>query len=185
MVIPGVTGPSGGPFDRASDPWVSFGPTGTVYVSSLGVDGNEETGTTESAVLVNRSTDGGLSWSPPATLIQSESAVLNDKESITADPRNPNLVYAVWDQPALITPKAVGLTFFARSTDGGQTWSAAQVIFASPTNETSVGHQIVVLPNGTLVDAFSEIQLDPTFHFDTAFSLDIIRSTDGGLTWSG
>ena len=67
-VIPGLTGCSGGPYDRASDPWVSFGPTGTIYVSSLGLDGNETTGTTESAVLVNRSTDGGLTWSQPATL---------------------------------------------------------------------------------------------------------------------
>ena len=55
-----------------------------------------------------------------------------DKESITADPTNPNLVYATWDR--LLTPGGSthasdngfihsqsykSQTFFARSTNGG------------------------------------------------------------------
>ena len=51
------------------------------------------------AMLVNRSTDGGSSWSDPITLIQDpEGQVLNDKNSITADDTNANFVYAVWDR---------------------------------------------------------------------------------------
>ena len=51
------------------------------------------------AMLVNRSTDGGRSWSDPITLIQDpDGQVLNDKNSITADPTNANFVYAVWDR---------------------------------------------------------------------------------------
>jgi hypothetical protein len=92
-VLPGLSRCSGGPYDRASDPWVSIGANGTVYVSSMGFDGNETTGITESALLVNRSTDGGLTWTQPVTLVQSSGGVVNDKESITADPHNPNLVY--------------------------------------------------------------------------------------------
>jgi hypothetical protein len=91
VVIPGISNASGGPYDRATDPWVAFGPTGMVYVSSLGLDGNETTGFTESAILVNRSTDGGLTWSQPSTLILDVKANANDdKEAITADPHNPN-----------------------------------------------------------------------------------------------
>jgi hypothetical protein len=182
VVIPGISTCSGGPFDRASDPWVSFGPTGTVYVASLGIDGNVNA-ETASAILVNRSTDGGLTWSQPVTLIQSGKGFLNDKEAITADPHNPNLVYVIWDQPRGLSSNGLGQTFFSRSTDSGQTWSIPQLIFQSPTNGSSIGHQILVLPNGTLVDAFDEIQFNPTT-FITTFSLDVLRSTDGGLTWS-
>jgi hypothetical protein len=189
-VIPGLTRASGGPYDRASDPWVSFGPTGTVYVCSLGLDGSEEAGITASAVLVNRSTDGGLTWSPPATLIQGvnqgvKANALDDKEAITADPHNPNLVYAVWDRPNINFPSSgtQAQTFFSRSTDGGVTWSAPQVIFQSPGVDTSVGHQIVVLPNGTLVDAFEEFHSDPSTS-TVSHSLESLRSTDGGVTWS-
>jgi hypothetical protein len=186
VVIPGISNASGGPYDRATDPWVAFGPTGTVYVSSLGFDGNETTGTTESAILVNRSTDGGLTWSQPSTLILDVKANANDdKEAITADPHNPNLVYVVWDQPNPNFPSSgtSGQTFFSRSTDGGQSWSTPRVIFQSPGVDTSVGHQVVVLPNGTLVDAFEEIHFDSTTRSVSSF-LDILRSSDGGLTWS-
>jgi hypothetical protein len=186
VVIPGLTTASGGSFPRASDPWVSFGPNGALFVSSLVAKVDNQGNTQKSGIAVSNSTDGGLTWSPPTLLSQTNSsAVFNDKESITADPHNPNLVYTVWDQPNSNFPGAgpAAQTFFSRSTDGGQTWSAPQVIFQSPGNDTSVGHQIVVLPNGTLVDSFVE------FHFDTStntssFFLEALRSSDGGLTWS-
>jgi hypothetical protein len=181
VVVPGLTTASGGSFDRASDPWVSFGPTGALFVTSL-VDKVDNRGVEQkSGVAVSKSTDGGLTWSAPTLLIQTiSSVVFNDKESVTADPHNPNLVYAVWDQ---VNPVAASATpaFFARSSDGGQTWSAAQVIFQSPTNGTNIGHQIVVLPDGTLIDAFAEFT--PGFGLPP-ISLDILRSADHGTTWS-
>jgi hypothetical protein len=186
VVVGGLTTASGGSFDRASDPWVSFGPAGALFVSSVVAKVDSEGNVQKSAIAISKSTDGGLTWSPPTLIIQTISSVtFDDKESITADPRNPNLVYTVWDQPNTNFPSAgpAAQTFFSRSTDSGQTWSAPQVIFQSPGTETSVGHQIVVLPNGTLVDSFVE------FHFDSStrtssFSLDAHRSSDGGLTWS-
>jgi hypothetical protein len=42
------------------------------------------------AMLVNRSTNGGRSWSDPITLIETdEPRFFNDKNSLTADPTNP------------------------------------------------------------------------------------------------
>src|SRR5262249_4210473 len=42
---------------------------------------------------------------------------------------------------------------------------------------------IVVLPGGTLVDALAELHFDAKTFTET-YSLDILRSTDHGLSWS-
>jgi hypothetical protein len=99
VLIPGLTACSGGSFERASDPWLSFGPDGTVYESSLVFDNDIPEGFGRSGVAVSKSSDGGLSWSDPILLIEdSDPSFSNDKESLTADPTDPRLVYAVWDR---------------------------------------------------------------------------------------
>jgi hypothetical protein len=151
---------SGGPpansggYDRASDPWVTFGPDGTAYQISLSVSADELV----SAILASRSTDGGETWSEPATLIRDTDGLhFNDKESITADPTRPGYAYAVWDRGNLPgDPRSVtselhsfayrGQPMFARTTDGGRTWSAPQAM--SNQNSFTIGNQIAVLPDG-------------------------------------
>src|SRR5256885_15415619 len=49
---------NGGNYERSSDPWVSFGPTGTAYQISLSFDAN----TARNGVLVSKSADGGNTW---------------------------------------------------------------------------------------------------------------------------
>jgi hypothetical protein len=182
VVVPSPTTASGGSFNRTTDPWVSFGPTGSLFVSYLVAKVDNFDKEQKSGVAVSESTDGGLTWSAPTLLVQTVSSVVfNDKDSITADPNNSNMVYTVWDQ---VNPAAASgtVTYLARSSDDGQTWSAPEVIFQSPTGATNIGHQILVLPDGTLVDAFAE--LNPGGFGGTPASLDIIRSTDHGATWS-
>lgn len=96
----GVSNCTGGIYPRASDPWVSFGPTGTAYFMSLSLFPNLPSGGNgRNAMLVNRSTDGAWTWDAPATLIEdTDPTVLNDKNSITADPTDANRAYAVWDR---------------------------------------------------------------------------------------
>src|SRR5947208_3623496 len=61
--LPRLTTAVGGPWDRASDPVVAFGPDGTAYANSLVFDvGNEAS---PSGVAVNVSTDGGKTWGQP------------------------------------------------------------------------------------------------------------------------
>ena len=98
--IPGTTACTGGSYKRASDPWVTIAPNGTAYYMSLAFDPDLPSGAFgRNAMLVNRSTDGGSSWSGPITLIQDpDGQALNDKNSITADDTNSNFVYAVWDR---------------------------------------------------------------------------------------
>ncbi len=102
VLVPGTTLCSGGDglFARASDPWVSFSPNGTAYFMTLAFQPDRsDGGFGPNAMLVNRSTNGGVSWGPPITLIvDTNGQVLNDKNSLTADSTNPSYAYAVWDR---------------------------------------------------------------------------------------
>ena len=169
---------NGGNYSRASDPWVSIGPTGIAYAISISFDGGIQQAGSDSAVLASRSLDGGHTWSNPATLILDGSSFFNDKESITADPISPSMVYAVWDR---LPPGGGGPTYFARSTDSGATWEAARAIFDGGASEQTLGNEIVVLPNGTLINLFTLIT---TVGNTQSAAAEIIRSTDHGLTWS-
>ena len=177
-------------YARATDPWVSFGPTGTAHQIALSLDPNGFT----TAVLASRSTDKGANWSAPATLIDdNDLRFFNDKESITADSTDANLVYAVWDRiykpgqakgfPAQVNSFAFrGFPYLARSTDNGLTWEPARRI-SSNANLFTIGNQIVVLPDGTLID-FTDYStgsgVQPSNHHWKA----VFRSTDHGVTWS-
>ena len=98
VVIPGLSACSGSDrYVRASDPWVSFAPNGDLYHLSLSTTGGItfDAGFPDSGMLVSRSTDGGLHWSAPIPLIEDQGPnILNDKQSITADPHDPRFVYA-------------------------------------------------------------------------------------------
>lgn len=170
---------NGGDYARASDPWVSFSPDGIAYAISLSFTGFAFQSGSSSAMLVVRSTDGGQTWSDPVTLIADGSNVLNDKESITADPNDSNYVYAVWDR---LTTAETGPAYFARTTDGGQTWEAARSIYDPGANNQTLGNEIAVLPDGTVVDLFTKIV--NAFHGTPSATLDVVVSTDRGADWS-
>jgi hypothetical protein len=102
-----------GPWDRASDPVVAFGPNNIVYQNSLVINGDPDTtGTTDAGLSLNESLDGGLTWSHPvilhfSTLITSINFPVighpfDDKNWFTVDTgtgptHHPGRVYVVWD----------------------------------------------------------------------------------------
>ena len=167
-------------FSRASDPWVSFGPNSIVYAISISFDGGIQAPGSDSAVLASRSLDGGKTWSAPSTLILDGSTFFNDKESITADPKIGNFAYAVWDR---LPPQGGGPATFTRTTHGGASWEAARSIYDPGVNSQTLGNEIVVLPNGMLIDLFT--QIDSAAGVPQKASAMIIRSADQGVTWSG
>lgn len=197
--IAGLSKCFGGTTQRASDPWLSFGPTGTLYQVSLSFNQTTPPGAPggfgTSELLVSVSTDKGMTWSSPVTVIQdTDPTILNDKESITADPFRPNNVYVVWDRlkvpsGTVINPEnVIGLGFkspffFSRSTDAGATFSPPQLIFDPGANSQTIGNQLVVLPDGTLVDFFNEILNFNNSDGGRGFNLALLRSTDEGTTW--
>jgi hypothetical protein len=194
----GGTVVNGGNYERASDPWVSFGPNGVAYQISLSFDAS----TNRNGVLVSKSSDSGNTWSEPISLIRDSgdrdsAAAFNDKESITADPTNANYAYAVWDR--FTTPAGKSLAnieglinsrsfrepvWFSRTTNGGQTWEPARIIYDRSEFNGTIGNQIVVLPNGDLLDIFDEFFVHNNSNNQRGESISVIRSTDKGVTWS-
>jgi hypothetical protein len=199
-------------YARYTDPWVTITPNGVVYAVALAMT---PTGPVpgHTAVLVTRSTDDGVSWSKPTMLIHDDAPpntdpadLANDKEMIVADPTNANRVYVVWDRlnhPGDLQNfnAAHGLPFredmmFARTTDGGVTWDGGNSPVAVPgypasdvtnfqANESAFGNIMLVQPDGTLVDVFT----DATGSGNQAAQADhnvvgVMRSTDHGATWS-
>jgi BNR repeat-like domain len=184
---------------RATDPWVSFGPDGVVHQLALSFNDFVPPFTEfdfDHALLASKSEDGGLTWSDPKVVIRDLDAnVFNDKQTITADPTDADLVYAVWDRlvfptseranviAGFVTSAFRGPAWFARSTDGGESWEPARQIYDPGQNDQTIGNQIVVLPDGTLVNILDEIHNDNSKK-QRGFSVRVIRSTDQGETWS-
>ncbi len=196
----GGTAANGGGYQRATDPWVTFGPTGIAYQLSLSFNDVAPPFTTfdfDHALLASRSTNGGLTWSDPVAVIRDTApTVFNDKQTITADPTDANYVYAVWDRlvfpgserasvvASFRTSSFSGPAWFARSSNQGVSWEPARPIFDPGQNDQTIGNQIVVQPNGTLVDIFTEFNNENAKKKRGGF-IRVLRSTDKGSTWSG
>jgi BNR repeat-like domain len=189
-ICAGAAGPNALP--RSTDPWVSFDKAGTAYQIALPVIAAAGA---ISEIQVSTSTDGGATWNAPKTLIRDETSLnFNDKQSITGDWTRAGYAYATWirgafpgDNQSLVANAHAfsyrGQPMFSRTTDGGQTWSTPQPM--TNQNIYAQGNQIVVLPDGTLVDVFAALfkgaggQPNPNQVFEA-----VIRSKDGGLHWS-
>lgn len=198
-ICEGATPGSPGYRQRATDPWVSVSSNGTAYAISDSFDATGAGFGGPSTILISKSTDGGYNWGDPVSVeLDSGAGVLNDKESITADPNNSDNAYAVWDK--LINPSLTasfdafnhtfaykGPSMFARTLDGGKTWSQGTEIFDPGEFNQTIGNQIVVQPDGSLVDLFDLINNEhgPRGHkASTTFQVAVITSHDHGTTWS-
>jgi hypothetical protein len=208
-ICAGAASGSPGFFDRATDPWVSFSADGAVaYSISDSFNANGPAFGGASSIIISRSTDGGNHWQTPVTArLDTSTTVLNDKESVTGDPLVANNAYAVWDQ--LVSPSSHanpsafvhsiafrGPTLFSRTTDKGVTWSQGRVVFDPGQKNQTIGNQIVVPTTGpaagVLIDGMSLITnkggkcpfVGSKCGKGATFTASVIRSTDGGNTWS-
>ena len=197
VAVPNDTRCSGGRFQRSSDPWISFGPDGILHAMSLVTDPDVGAEFGANGMTYNRSIDGGLTWQPAIRLITDPAGrFLNDKNSITADPNDADFVYAVWDrlqvsQGSVNNPEnVVGLGFkgpiyFARTTNGGDSWESASKIYETGANKQTLGNQIVVRPQGELFDFFADIVNASNRRGGIGpVKLSYIRSDNRGETWT-
>ena len=199
--LPSNTRCTGGHYQRASDPWVSFGPDGVAHAMSLVTDpDNPAGGFGDNGMAYNRSIDGGLTWQPFKMLIEdTDPRFLNDKNSMTADPNDADLVYAVWDRlqqaggDVQSPENRRGLGFkgpimFARTINGGNSWQPARRIYQSGGNKQTIGNQIVVEPDtvgGSLFDFFGDITNGANRRGTFGpIGVSFIRSDNQGTTWT-
>jgi hypothetical protein len=136
-----------------------------------------------------------VSWGPAKEVTADDTNGL-DKQSITADPYDSNLVYAVWDR--FLSPPGINASdqgkinaasyvqqaWFSRTTDGGATWEPARVLFNPGTHAWTIGNIVVVLPNAThdLLDGMVLVA-DHKAQLRGA-QIAVVRSTDHGVSWS-
>jgi hypothetical protein len=152
-----------GPYARISDPSVAYDPKHDVWLAlSLTVDA-------KNTALVNRSTDGGLTWKAPVIVSTPVVSADYDKTWIACDtwatsPHYGNC-YATWDN--YLSSDTV---MMSTSTDGGKTWTLATVAPAH-----GLGGQPLAQPNGNVVVPF----------LADAGQIQSLVSTDGGKTFSG
>ena len=168
-----LTMTSGGPYYRATDPVVAFDLNNNVYLETLvATDPQFVNG----AVVLSKSTDGGVTFASPVVAYQPSNSFFPDKEWM-----------AINTFPGTATAGRLLVTFslFSNinsdgapirrvySDNGGATWSSAAAI---STETTLQGSQPLYLPNGNCVVVY--------WNFGTAQQpgerLEAVISTDGG-----
>jgi len=174
-LLPKLTTASGGTLDRASDPWVAFGPGHAVYCSGLAFDDADAQG----GIYVSASRDGGATWDDPVQVHAQSADAIDDKDAVAVDdnPQSPYFgrVYVGWD----ISPSfgAAQTLVMAHSADGGRTFSSPATIFGQQGN---IGIIPLVDPEGVVHAIW--------LHYEggslQSGTIESSYSTDGGDTWS-
>ncbi len=163
--------PSGG---GQGDPALAAGPGGVFYYAHLA-----STAQGISTLGVTRSTDGGATWSPlvNATAGTTNQLVSHDKEWIAVDNSNSRYrgnVYLSWTRFTNIFTEDIGIAF-ARSTNGGRTWSRYQLIGKPADNAGFVqASTIAVGPDGEVYVSYYDTRIP---------GIAVVKSTDGGETF--
>lgn len=174
---------NGGDFEKASDPWVQFGGDGTAYFAAVSWNVSNP----EVAQFVATSSDGGRTWERPVAVIRASDPNVSNasRPALTADPTQEQTMYVVWAQSHSAPANAVhGSVGFSRTTDGGKTWSEARTIYDAPSGMQTSANEIIVLPNGDLLNMFTELRMGGGSEAPRRNRISFIRSSDGGATWS-
>jgi hypothetical protein len=169
--LPGTTvfATPAGQFDRVSDPSVAYDASHKLWmISSLAISsaGGTPNGV---AVIVNTSSNGGLTWNSPVVIANANGGFF-DKDWIVCDNTSTSAFYGhcyvEWD----ITSSG-NLVQMSTSSDGGANWSAGQ---ATADSVSGLGGQPLVQPNGTVIVPF----------FSSSATIASFTSTNGGTSWN-
>jgi hypothetical protein len=176
-VVRGLSRCSGGSAPTVSDPWLTSGPDGTVYLGALTVKTPPHRHQATS-VVVARSLDGGQTWQPPVTVAR-DRGHLADKPTMTADPNRPGVAYATWT----VVDGSRRDVVISRTIDGGLTWSKAKIVARPRPNVLDLYPEIAAEADGKLLLIYSVSGAQDggtrfRFHHEARVS------ADAGASWS-
>jgi hypothetical protein len=183
-LIPGVEHLTGGIYDAGGDPSVAFDSQGHVFYAGLGFDRTAPPNT----VAVNKGTfdaGGNLTWGAPTFINQTTSpSTLNDKEWIAVDHNASSpfrdRIYVTWTRFIFNAHNGAYVQSpisEVHSSDGGKTFSSPQLIVGNVLY--GQGSHPTVGPDGTVY-----VFWDGSTRLATFDSIWMVKSTDGGVTWS-
>jgi hypothetical protein len=185
--LPMLTTVVGGPFQLASDAAVAFGPDGSDYAQTIPFD---ETGP-RSAVAVQRSTDGGISFGPPSLVVDDNNVnIFNDKNWIAVDnsPRSPHYgrIYSAWSRFITTGSGSSAVTYspgaVSFSDDHGKTWSPFRLTTTSAFD--TEGLIPLISPDGSVTVVYDHFVPSPANPNQGSDYETAQTSHDGGLTWT-
>ena len=133
-------------------------------------------------IYFTRSDNSGTTWWLTPTLVFDAAAAQwdsVDKPRLVFDP-SANVLHAIWlraNLPNSFSPRGV---YYARSTDGGETWSQPQVLMAGQVDWP----QLALTGPGELVAAWTETAPADQTDGNTPLSVASTTSTNGGLQWT-
>jgi hypothetical protein len=157
---------------------------GHVYVSwtlFVGVPGTAE------PIMFSRSTDGGKTWLPAEKLSASyNNRSMGGRQGSTIRTDAAGNIYVIWESGVTINGFKTDAQVFAKSTDGGVTFSKPAVIapvhdLPSPLPGSSFRNDSFAAadigPNGTVYVAWADYQSGHS-------SVVVSRSSNGGASWT-
>lgn len=164
--------------DGGADPFVAWGPDGTVYFSGLRqVNFYADPENYQDPTMIEHTTKRDkYQWSPA---VQSNNPpMVDDRPVILADNKNAGMAHLVFRNAGfgVPAPRGVSQLVYNRTTDGGDTWSRT-VIADVGLSPFTFGTQTVQLADGTLVIVSS-------VPASMGGGTRAFKSTDRGVTWS-
>jgi hypothetical protein len=173
----GFIPPSAGASETFGDPSVGVDRHGVFYFANLAANAAGH-----GTIQVNKSTDGGVSWSDGA-VVQVDDGSDKDWLAVGPDPvrKNQDNVYVTWT--SFQTDGSCQLRF-GRSTDGGATWSA-RTIYAPTANANPTFPQNCLTFSNPTVDQITGTLYVPFLHFSNSDQdfIQMLISDDAGDTF--
>ena len=172
----GYMPPSVGASETFGDPSVGVDRHGNFYFANLAADAVHGT------IQVNKSTDGGNTWSPGVVVQEDDGS---DKEWLAVGPdpsaKNRDNVYVTWT--SFQNDGSCQLRF-GRSTDGGVTWTA-KTIYAPAADPDPTHPQNCLTFSNPTVDQKTGTLYVPFLHFSNADQdfIQMLISDDAGQTF--